>query len=73
MDDICSKDYADFLEQTLECMVNLPVEGICVVTKLTGGAVFANYFNSNMMDKFTYAGVIQQNATMDLLQANNMI
>ena len=73
MDDIFSKDYAEFMEETLSRMVKLPVEGICIVTKLSGGAVFADYYNSNMMDKFVYAGVIQQNATMDMMRANNWI
>ena len=73
MDDIFSKNYAEFMEETLSRMVKLPVEGICIVTKLSGGAVFADYYNSNMMDKFVYAGVIQQNATMDMMRANNWI
>ena len=73
MDDIISKDYAEFMEETLSRMVKLPVEGICIVTKLSGGAVYADYYNSNMMDKFVYAGVIQQNATMDMMRANNWI
>ena len=73
MDDIFNKDYAEFMEETLSRMVKLPVEGICIVTKLSGGAVYADYYNSNMMDKFVYAGVIQQNATMDMMKANNWI
>ena len=73
MEDIFNKDYAEFMEETLSRMVKLPVEGICIVTKLSGGAVYADYYNSNMMDKFVYAGVIQQNATMDMMKANNWI
>lgn len=73
MDDIYSKNYAAFMEETLKGMMELPVEGICVVTKLKGGAVFANFFNSNMIDKITYAGVIQQDAMLDMLKANNYV
>ena len=73
MEDICSKDYAEFLEETLSHMVNLPVEGICIMMKLRGGGLSATYYNSNMMDKFIYAGYIQQNATLDMLRANNLI
>ena len=73
MDDICSKDYAEFLEKTLSRMVTLPVESICIVMKLAGGALSAAYYNSDMMDKFIYAGYIQQNATLDMLRANNLI
>ena len=73
MEDIFSKDYAGFMEEMLSRMVKLPVEGICILTKLSGGAVYSEYYNSNMMDKFVYAGVIQQDATMDMLRANNWI
>ena len=61
------------MEEMLSRMVKLPVEGICIITKLSGGAVYSEYYNSNMMDKFVYAGVIQQDATMDMMRANNWI
>ena len=73
MDDIFNKDYAEFMEETLSRMVTLPVESICIVMKLAGGALSAAYYNSDMMDKFIYAGYIQQNATMDMMKANNWI
>ena len=73
MENIYNKDYAEFMEEALQAMVQLPVEGICIITKLQGGAVFTNYFKSNMMDKITYAGVIQQDATLDMLKANKLI
>lgn len=73
MDNIYSKDYAAFMEETLKGMINLPVEGICVITKLSGGAVFTNYYNSGMTDKITYAGIIQQDAMLDSLKANNLL
>ena len=59
--------------RVIKGMMELPVEGICVVTKLKGGAMFANFFNSKMMDKIAYAGVIQQDAMLDMLRANNFI
>lgn len=73
MENIYTKDYAAFMEETLRAMVQLPVEGICVITKLQGGGVFTNYFKSNMMDKITYAGLIQQDATLDMLKANKLV
>ena len=73
MDGMLKKDYAEFMEETMERMAELPVEGICIVTKLSGGAVFADYYNSNMMDKFIYAGIIQQSANMDMMRANNWL
>ena len=63
MESIYTKDYAGFMEETLREMVQLPVEGICIITKLQGGGIFTNYFKSSMMDKIAYAGV---NATLIL-------
>lgn len=73
MESIYTKDYARFMEETLREMVQLPVEGICIITKLQGGEIFTNYFKSNMMDKITYAGLIQQDATLDMLKANKLV
>ena len=73
MESIYTKDYAKFLEEALQASVQLPVEGICIITKLQGGAVFTNYFKSSMMDKIAYAGVIQQDATLDMLKSNNLV
>lgn len=73
MSDILTKDYASFMEETLKEMVTLPVEGICIITKLSGGAVFTSYYNSTSMDKITYAGLIQQDAMIETLRANKML
>ena len=73
MENIYTKDYAEFMEEVLQAMVQLPVEGIWIITKLQGGGVFTNYFKSNMMDKISYAGVIQQDATLDMLKTNKLV
>ncbi len=73
MENIFTKDYAEFMEKALQAMVQLPVEGICIITKLQGGAIFTNYFKSNTMDKITYAGLIQQDATLDMLKTNKLV
>lgn len=73
MENIYTKDYAEFMEEALQAMVQLPVEGICIITKLQGGAIFTNYSKSNMMDKISYAGIIQQDATLDMLKANKLV
>lgn len=73
MESIYSKDYAEFIEETLKEMVTLPVEGICIIAKLSGGATFANYFKSSMIDKIYYAGLIQQDAMLEMLRANGLM
>lgn len=73
MDNITTKAYASYMEQTLQEMVTLPIEGICIITKLSGGAVFTSYYNSTSMDKITYAGLIQQDAMIETLRINKML
>jgi hypothetical protein len=70
MADILSKDYASYMEQTLKDMIEMPVEGICIITKLKGGFVYTSYYNSTMMDKLVYAGLVQQDAMLDTLRAS---
>ena len=73
MENICNKQYAQFLEDTLQYMVRMPVSGICILLKLEDGSVCSDYYNSKLMDKMIYAGVIQQDITWDMLKANNSI
>ena len=73
MENIYDKEYANFLEKALQSIVQMPVSGICILVKLEDGSVCSDYYNSKMMDKMIYAGVIQQDVTMDMLKANNMI
>ena len=70
MGDIYSKSYASYMEQTLKDMIEMPVEGICIITKLKGGFVYTSYYNSTMMDKLVYAGLVQQDAMLDTLRAS---
>ena len=70
MEDICKKNFARFWEKMLEALVEMPIEGLCVIGKMKGGATFVNYYKSSMADKILYAGLIQQDATLDMLKAN---
>ena len=54
MEDICKKNYAGFLEKMLEALVEMPIEGLCVIGKMKGGATFVNYYKSSMADKILY-------------------
>ena len=45
MEDICKKDYAGFLEETLNCLVEMPIDGLCIIGKMKGGDIFVNYSN----------------------------
>ena len=71
LENICEKSYAAFMEETLQRMVQLPVSGICILIKLEDGSVCSDYYNSAVMDKMIYAGVIQQDITWGILKANS--
>lgn len=73
MENIYNKEYATFMEKTLQSMVQMPVSGICILLKLEDGSVASDYYNSKMMDKMIYAGVIQQDITWDVLKTNNAV
>ena len=73
MENICEKNYAAFMEETLQRMVQMPVSGICILIKLEDGSVCSDYYNSAVMDKMIYAGVIQQDVTWEILKANNAV
>ena len=73
MENICEKEYAPFMEEVLQHMIHMPISGICVLMKLEDGSVCSDYYNSGMMDKMVYAGVIQQDVTWGILKANNAI
>lgn len=71
MENICDKKYATFMEETLRNMVNMPVSGICILIRMENGAVYSDYYNSKVMDKMIYAGIIQQDITLGILKANS--
>lgn len=65
--------YAQWLEQTLQSVINLPIKGICISGVLENGEVYTDYHKVNMMDKIKIAGIIQQDAMIDSLAANGYI
>ena len=65
--------YAQWLEQTLQDIIKLPVKGICLNAVLENGETYTAYHNVSMHDKITIAGFIQQDAMIDTLAVNGFI
>lgn len=65
--------YTQWLEETLQNIVKLPVKGICLNVTLADGAVYTDYYNISMNNKLIIAGLIQQDAMYDSLRANGLI
>lgn len=73
MADIRKQEYAQFLEETLSALVEMPIESLCIMGKMKGGYSFVNYYKLSITDKILFAGLIQQDAMIDSLKANNLI
>lgn len=65
--------YAQWLENALKGMLELPIKGICLSAITSTGEAYTNYYEISMMDKLLIAGLIQQDATLDSLAANGFI
>lgn len=65
--------YAQWLEQSLRNIIDLPVESICIITKMEDGEVGTGYWNAGVFDKLAFAGVIQQDAMLETLRVNGFI
>ena len=51
----------------------MPVERICINAILDGGELYTSYHKINMQDKLLIAGILQQDATLDVLKNNGYI
>lgn len=71
--DLNNIPYAKWLENALQELIKIPVEGICITALTSNGEAYTNYYNVSMMGKLTIAGLIQQDATFDSLAANGVI
>lgn len=71
--DIRNMPYAEWLEKTLQELVQFPVKGICIAATTDNGEYYVNYHNVPMGDKLTIAGLINQDAMLDTLAANGIV
>lgn len=71
--DITKMPYAQWLEQALREISETSVRGITLVGLLENGDVYTNYWNASMVDKLVLAGLINQDATLDMLAAQGVI
>lgn len=70
MNNISKLPYVRWLEETLQEMVTLPLDAICITAKLQDGAIYRSYHNCNVNDKVLFAGHIQMDAVSDTMRAN---
>ena len=70
---ITEMPYAKWMEQVLNDIFDLPMRGIAVVAVLENGDSYTNYYNISMSDKLVLAGLINQDATLDMMTASGII
>lgn len=70
---ITDMPYAQWLEETLRDISTMPVEGIAILGVLNGGETYTAYYNVPMADKLLLSGLINQDATLDMLAAQGVI
>lgn len=73
MTDFKNIPYAEWLEKSLQSFVGKPIESICIITKFDTGEVGTGYWNCTMGDKLLFAGIMQQDAMFDTMEANGML
>ncbi len=70
---IIDMPYAEWLEQTLHDISDLPVKSIALVGVLEDGGVYGNYYECMMTDKILISGIINQDAMLDMMAAQGIV
>lgn len=70
---ITDMPYAAWLEQVLHDILDLPIKGIAFTGILENGDVYVKYYNTSMADKLVISGIVNQDATIDMLAAQGII
>lgn len=62
-----------FLQQTIRDISKFPTKGIAVIATSDGDEIYISYHNVPMQDKLVISGLVQQDATLDMLAANGYL
>lgn len=70
---ITDMPFASWLEQTLHDIQEFPTRSITIAVMSDTGDSYINYYNTTMADKILISGLINQDATLDMMAANGII
>ena len=62
-----------FLQQTIRDISKFPTKGIAVIATSDGDEIYTSYHNVPMQDKLVISGLVQQDATLDMLATNGYL
>ena len=71
--DIREMPYAEWLEGALRRISAMPMRTLILIGITEDGDTYNDYYNATMGDKLMIAGLIQQDAMLDTLEANGCI
>ena len=71
--DIREMPYAEWLEGALRRISVMPMRTLILIGITEDGDTYNDYYNATMGDKLMIAGLIQQDAMLDTLEANGYI
>ena len=71
--DIREMSYAEWLEGALRRISVMPMRTLILIGITEDGDTYNDYYNATMGDKLMIAGMIQQGAMLDTLEANGYI
>lgn len=72
--DITKQPYSEWLEKALQDIIKLNPDDICIACiPKGGGSCYVNVFSGYILNKLIFAGMIQQDAIFDTLEANGYI
>lgn len=71
--DITKMPYAQWLEEALRRISMLPMRTLVIIGITESGETYNDYYNATMGDKLLIAGLVQQDAMFDSLEANGII
>ena len=71
--DIREMPYAEWLEGALRRISVMPMRTLILIGITEDGDTYNDYYNATMGDKLMIAGMIQQDAMLDTLEANGYI
>lgn len=70
MSDITSQPWAEWLENSLETVMDIEPECRCIVATKPDGTVFTGYYNADATDKAVFAHNIQSDVIMHIIREN---
>lgn len=70
---ITKMPYAQWLEECLRDIQEMPIRGIALMGVTDRGDTYVNYYECTMADKLLISGLVNQDATLDMLAAQGVI